>query len=115
MRGRIAVFVLAASVTSVFFINLCGALFQCGCQSLWHGADRFCNIHAAHGRHCPWCATGVAGQALVYGSMLAAQGLASFGPWPRKLLARLVVALSAFPATGLVLALLLGWFTQYWN
>ena len=115
MVGRILIFLAAASVTSVFFINLCGTIFQCGCQSLWEAADRFCNIHAAHGRHCPWCSFGSTGHAIVYGSMLLAQAVASFGPWLRTPLLRLVIALAAFPTTGFALALLLGGITQYWD
>ena len=52
------VFVAAAAVTSVFFINLCAAIFGCGCVSLWSGADAHCNIHLAGSRHCPWCLHG---------------------------------------------------------
>ena len=114
MRVRALTFLAAATVTSVFFINLCGTIFQCGCQSLWGAADKYCNIHAAHGRHCPWCETGALGQAAVYGSMLLAQGLLAFGPWVQSPWMRLLVAVAAFPATGLGLALLFGWFTQYW-
>ena len=115
MIARGLIFLIAATVTSVFFINFCATIFQCGCQSLWGAADRFCNIHAAHGKHCPWCSFGNAGHAFVYGSMLLAQAAASFGPWLHASLLRLAVALAAFPATGIVLALLLGWITQYWN
>ena len=115
MIGRVIVFLAAAVFTSVFFINLCATIFQCGCQSLWGAADRFCNIHAAHGRHCPWCSFGNAGHMFVFGSMLVAQAAVSFGPWLRAPLIRLVVALAAFPVAGIVLALLLGWITQYWH
>lgn len=111
---RALVFAAAAVVTSVFFINLCAAIFACGCQPLWGAADRYCNVHAAHGRHCPWCATGTAGQAVVYGSMLGAQGILVFGRWPRRLAAKAVAALAAFPVVGIVLGILFGWITEYW-
>lgn len=115
MFGRALIFLTAAVVTSIFFINLCATIFQCGCQSVWGDADRFCNIHNAHGRHCPWCSFGNVGHAFVYGSMLLAQAVASFGPWFRSPLLRLAVALASFPIAGLALALLLGLATQYWN
>jgi len=115
MLVRALIFGAAATVTSVFFINLCATIFQCGCQSLWSAADRFCNIHAAHGRHCPWCSFGAEGHAIVYGSMLLTQAVASFGPWFRTPILRLAVALGAFPISGLVLAILFGWITQYWH
>lgn len=113
--GRALVFAATALMTSVFFINLCATIFQCGCQSLWGEADRSCNVHAAHGRHCPWCAAGVAGQAMVYGSMLGAQALLVFGRWPRGLAAKAVTAVASFPAVGIVLGILFGWIAEYWT
>ena len=44
--GRIAR--AAAAFTSVFFIDFCNLVYQCGCRSLWAGADAACNIHT-HG------------------------------------------------------------------
>ncbi|MBN8733151.1 MAG: hypothetical protein J0L64_21625 [Acidobacteria bacterium] len=114
MKIRALTFLAAATVASVFFINLCGTIFQCGCESLWGAAATHCNIHAAHGRHCPWCAVSVYWQAAIFGTILAAQGLVAFGPWVKSPWIRLAGAVAAFPATGLGLALLFGWFTQYW-
>ena len=115
--GRGAIFAVAATVTSIFFINFCATIFQCGCQSLFGLAAANCNIHAAHGRHCPWCVYGQTGYSIVYGSMLVAQGLVASGllfpgwGW----MARLCGSLIAFPAVGLVLALAFGLQTGYWH
>ncbi|MFN7920386.1 MAG: hypothetical protein U0Q16_09830 [Bryobacteraceae bacterium] len=111
----LVIFVFAAAFTSVFFINFCATVYQCGCQSLWTVADRYCNIHAQHGRHCPWCSFGYAGYVMVYGTMLAAQGLAVIVTAGRAMWMRVAVALAAFPVTGLVLALALGLYTGYWH
>jgi hypothetical protein len=113
--GSLAIFLGASTVTSLFFINFCGTVFQCGCQSLWSGADAHCNIHNPTGRHCPWCAVGAAGQYSIYGAMVVAQALLSHLPlvwnWPRRLAATLL----AFPMIGLIAAWVLGWTTGYWD
>jgi hypothetical protein len=112
-----AIFLVAAAVTSVFFINFCATVFHCGCQSLWTTADKYCNIHAAHGKHCPWCVFGYTGYAGVFGSMLAAEAAVAFGGvrlgW--HWLVRLFGALAAFPVTGSILAVALGLYTGYWD
>ncbi|MEZ5403840.1 MAG: hypothetical protein R2729_29440 [Bryobacteraceae bacterium] len=113
----IGVFLAGSTVTSLFFINFCATVYQCGCQSLWTTADQFCNIHASHGRHCPWCSFGYTGYVLVYGTMVAAQAVTVFAAvrrgwtWPLQLAATLL----AFPAIGLILAVALGLYTGYWN
>lgn len=122
MRGRagyvaasLAIFLVAATITSLFLINLCATIFQCGCQSLWAAAAAHCNIHNPTGRHCPWCSFGETGYYLIYGVMIGAQGVTSFLPpgwgWPR----RLVSSVLAFPLVGAIEAVVLGWATGYWN
>jgi len=115
--ASLAIFLVAGAVTSLFFIQFCATIFQCGCQALWGDADRYCNIHAAHGRHCPWCSFGYTGYALVYGSMIAAQAVCAFLParWGWGWMSRLAVCLAAFPVVGTVLAVSLGLYTGYWN
>ena len=113
LRG--AIFAIAAVVSSVFFIQFCATIFQCGCQALWGEAAKHCNIHNAHGKHCPWCVYGSTGHTIVYGTMLASQAAASFLPFAGSWLVRLSLALGAFPLSGLVLALIFGWITEYWN
>jgi hypothetical protein len=110
-----AIFLAGAAVTSVLFINLCGAIFQCGCVSLWAGADKHCNIHAHSGKHCPWCSYGETGYYTVYGSMVGTQAILSFLPRRRSWLGRLLACLSAFPAVGLVMAFAFGMATGYWD
>jgi hypothetical protein len=113
--GKILIFTAAAIVTSLLFINFCALVYQCGCESLWAGAADRCNIHDAHSRHCPWCSIGTAGAGTVYAAILAAQaGVVFF--WPGVAwLPRAILTLLAFPVTGGILALVLGWVKGYWQ
>ena len=70
---KISPFLISFAITSVFFINFCAWIFRCGCHSLWSGAAAMCNIHAAHGHHCPWCSHGHAGEALIMVLLCAPQ------------------------------------------
>jgi hypothetical protein len=73
-----------------------------------------CNIHMAHGKHCPFCAHGYAGQALVMIAIVAPQLLISLRtPW--AWLARLLAALALFPIVEGLAALVLGWSDGYWS
>lgn len=106
-------FALSFAVDCLFFINLCSWIFKCGCRSLWLGADMACNIHMAHGKHCPFCAHGWQGQALVMISIVAPQLLISSRtswPWPVRLLA----ALAVFPIVEGLIAFALGLADRYW-
>lgn len=112
-----AIFAAAATLTSVFFIQFCATIYRCGCQELWGAADRFCNIHSAHGKHCPWCSYGYTGYAAVYGAIIGAQALLAFLPvrWGWSWPLRLVSSVAGFPAMGLVLAVTFGLYSGYWN
>ena len=112
MFRKILIFAAAAAVSSVFFINFCAMLFQCGCHSLWAGADAACNIHRAGGRHCPWCAQSPVWAAVaVFGS----QAAASFWPGEWRWGLRLAAAVAAFPLAGGIAAAIQGYLTGYWN
>jgi hypothetical protein len=106
------IFAASAAVTSVFFINFCSLVFQCGCRSLWAGADAFCNIHHATGRHCPWCAHN---PYIGYAAMIASQAAISFWPSNAPWALRLGAALAAFPALGGAAALVYGLASGYWK
>jgi hypothetical protein len=111
---RISPFLISFAVTSLFFINLCDWIFQCGCRSLWAGADIACNIHAAHGHHCPWCSHGHWGHALIMTMICAPQlAVAMLTKWSWPM--RTIVALGMFPAIGLLVALGFGWADSYWT
>jgi hypothetical protein len=109
---RSVIFVVSAAATSVFFINFCSLLFQCGCHSLWAGAARLCNIHAGGARHCPWCAHN---PAFAYAAMVVPQALISFWPAPFSWNARLAAALAAFPVFGGAAAAVYGIASGYWK
>jgi hypothetical protein len=111
--SRFGPFVLSFAVTCLLFIDLCGWMFSCGCVSLWAGADAACNVHAAHGPHCPICSRGSVGYAGVF-SVIALPQLAASAWWRRGALVRTVVCLLLFPAAFLIAGLLLGYIDSYW-
>ena len=73
-----------------------------------------CNIHMAQMKHCPFCAHGSWGQAIVMIAIVAPQFFlavkTSWG-WPVRLLA----ALAMFPLVEGLAALVLGWSNGYWS
>jgi hypothetical protein len=119
MSGRrwlpsVSIFVVAATVTSLFYVDLCNLVFRCGCRSLWAGAMDHCNIHMEKSRHCPLCE-----QAWLGGTMLAlvlsTQFLASRWPSRRNWRFRFLTALLLFPAVFVPVALFSGWLIGYWS
>jgi hypothetical protein len=111
---RLLPFAVSGAVTCAFFINACAWLFECGCHSLWAGADLMCNIHAVQGRHCPFCSHGITGYAGVMVLVCAPQ--LALSVWPKwNVTARAVVCLALFPAAMVSVGLLLGWYEGYWR
>jgi hypothetical protein len=108
---RLAVFAFAAAVTSVFFIDFCALVFQCGCRSLWAGAAEHCNIHTPNVRHCPFC---VIGGRAIWAIIVAAQAGVAFGLRRVGSATLAIAALLAFPAVGGIAALIAGLSTGYW-
>ncbi|HTB15553.1 MAG TPA: hypothetical protein VK752_28475 [Bryobacteraceae bacterium] len=89
-------------------------IFRCGCVSLWAGADMACNIHMAHGKHCPFCAHGWEGQALVMIAIIVPQIFLTLRlPW--SWFARALAVLAMFPLMEGIAALVIGWSDGYWN
>jgi hypothetical protein len=105
----------AAAITGAFFINFCATVFQCGCASLWNGADIHCNIHIAGARHCPWCSQGLVASVIPYAVIVAVQAAISFSRYPMPAGVRLASALAAFPLAGGLIALAAGLWTRYWR
>lgn len=111
--NRLLPFGVSFAVTCVFFLDVCAWLFECGCRSLWAGADATCNIHAV-GRHCPVCSHGVAGYAAMMTALCAPQLLAStWSNW--SLPVRTILCLAIFPAAFVGAGLLLGVSDGYWR
>ncbi len=101
-------FILGAVVTSVFYIDFCNLVYQCGCASLWAGADAHCNVHNATGRHCPWCSVGIAGSVGLWLSVIVGQAFVAFRT------SRILLTLLVFPLIGGIEALALGLWFGYW-
>jgi hypothetical protein len=114
VKSRVALLLLAAAVTSVFFLDFCNLVYSCGCRSWWAGADTHCNIHHADARHCPLCVIGIAGSGAVWAVIVAAQALVALR-WGGGWAARVAVTLAAFPAVGGVIAVALGFAQGYWT
>lgn len=112
--GAVTAFLIGVGVNTLLFINLCSLIYQCGCESLWASADAHCNIHTQSGKHCPICSIGMTGALGVYAAIVAAQALAVFsfgGPF----LTKVARAVGAFPVAFVPIALVLGWWMEYWN
>ena len=107
--------VLAWAITSVFFLDLCHLIYQCGCDHLWGDQALHCNIHTPGARHCPWCRVGATGAGIIYALILAAQAAGAFLPrrWPWGV--RLTSAVFLFPVAGGVEGLILGMIMGYWD
>jgi len=113
--AKMAIFLAAAAITSVWFINFCAAVYGCGCHSLWAGAAAQCNIHNDLPPHCPWCADGHLYGLGSYIAMVLAQAAVVFWPGGLGLVVRAVGAVLAFPVVGAFMAVLAGWYTGYWS
>ncbi|MGH9388328.1 MAG: hypothetical protein ACRD1Z_01850 [Vicinamibacteria bacterium] len=114
MRKKALALAAAIGVSSVFFIDVCGLVFGCGCRSLWAGASEACNIHHAAGPHCPWCAHPVAAGAVAYAAMALVQALILFGPGGAGLPLRFTLALLSFPMTAGLVGTIQGILWDYW-
>jgi hypothetical protein len=96
---------LVPALTAGLLLNVCDLLYDCGCTWAWAGAVAHCNIHQSEGPHCPWCAHGPAGFALIFGLTALAEISAARGP-ARSLGARMTASLIAGAVTLLALGLL---------
>lgn len=112
--GRGLLFLGAAGVAGVFFIDYCHFIFDCGCVSLWAGGAAHCNIQTPGPPDCPFCAHGD----LAYGSLVATvavQGGVLLAPGRFAVSTRALAAFAAFPvvvgAIGVGAGLILG----YWS
>ncbi len=113
MLARFGPFGLSFAVTCLFFIDVCDWIFDCGCRSLWAGADALCNVHLAGVHHCPICSRGIAGYIGVMVAVTAPQLAASV--WlPFDKVTRIVLCLLMFPAGMLAVSGLLGFYDGYW-
>lgn len=110
-----SVALFAIGMTSVFFIDLCNLIYNCGCDHLWAGFAAKCNIHDPNSRHCPWCSVGDTGATALYLGIVIPQAMLGFRParwsWKR----RLAAALAAFPLIGAAEGIALGMAMGYWN
>lgn len=111
-------FVISVAITGVFLVNFCDLVFQCGCRSLWNGADAHCNVHDPASRDCPWCAHRPWGDVVPLGAIIGAQAGLCFsrrGPFSGSFVHRLTLSLMMFPLVGGVVALGFGLATGYWS
>jgi hypothetical protein len=114
VRSRLLPFGVSFVVTCLFFINVCNWLFDCGCHSLWAGADAMCNVHLANAKHCPICSRGIPGYAWVMAAVTLPQLAASVWLGATRL-TRTIVCLLLFPAGMAAVGALLGLYDGYWK
>ena len=113
VQRRLVPFAISFTTTCLFFINVCDWIFDCGCRSLWAGADAMCNVHIANSRHCPICSHGMAGYTVVMAAVSLPQFAASF--WlSRGTPTRIVVCLLLFPAGMVAAGVVAGSWDGYW-
>ena len=113
MKHRLLPFAVSFAVTCVFFIDICDWIFDCGCRSLWAGADAMCNVHIVGSRHCPFCSRGVPGYAAIMAAVTLPQfAVAVWTGW--STMARLVVCVLLVPVSMVVVGLLAGAYDGYW-
>ena len=105
---KFGAWILLLAVTWVFYIDLCGFYFQCGCKSLWAGGTAQCNIHHPGMKHCPLCLIPTIGYGALVASVLIAQ---SHFAWRGKWLWAIIL----FPLLTGIQALALGWYRGYWS
>ena len=110
LRDLLAV---VGAATYVFRINLCNAIFGCGCQSLWGNAGAFCNVHTPCMAHCPWCSHGWWGHNIPTGAILVTQAAIFFVPSRLSVPKRILFSIAAFFVVGIAVALLFGLYSGY--
>jgi hypothetical protein len=114
VKDRLIPFAISFTVTCLFFINVCDWIFDCGCRSLWAGADALCNVHLADVPHCPICSRGIPGYAAAMAAVTAPQLVAS--AWlPLDKVTRIALCLMLFPAGMIAVGGLLGLHDGYWQ
>ena len=101
--------------SSLFFLDVCGLVFGCGCRSLWSGAAAACNIHHASPPHCPWCAHPAAGGAVAGFAIAAVQAWILFRRGQAGLPLRFALALLSFPMTAALVGTIQGFLWDYWS
>lgn len=113
--GRAALAAFGFALSAVFLIDLCSAIFQCGCQPLWAAANAHCNIHVAGMRHCPWCVDGKTGHYVALWTVLLVQGAIAFWPAALSFATRTLAVIMAFPVVGGAVAIAFGIAKGYWK
>lgn len=113
MKTRLATALAGFVFTSLFFINLCNAVFACGCKSLWSGADALCNVHHPNGIHCPVCSHGALAYSLTFAAIVIPQLAAAFFINRSSWTLRLVIVLALFPLAGALAMTIAGWLDGY--
>lgn len=118
MRSRALALGAAIAVSSIFFLDVCGLVFDCGCRSLWAGASSACNIHDPSpegGPHCPWCAHPLTAGAVAFLAAASVQALFLLGPGRLGVPSRFFLALLSFPITAGFIGAVQGLLWDYWG
>ncbi len=114
MNTRHWTFLVAFFLGSLFFVDWCGVLFQCGCHSLWSGASSLCNIHIGDGPHCPWCKHPLLGGGVAYSVMVLTQWLTASRFLRFRFAGRLLISLFASLLLTGIVGIIQGFVWKYW-
>jgi len=109
------VFMFAAGITTVFWLDFCGWVYACGCRSLWAGGAVNCNIHIPNMRHCPWCSSGVTGYRIALMCVIVPQLVIALCSAGWHIAVRFAVTFAAFPLVGGMVAGIYGLLYGYWG
>lgn len=113
--SRTAIFVASAAVSAASYLDLCDAIYGCGCVAWWKGAAQMCNIQTAGPPDCPWCSFGFWGGAIPFLGALSAQAAVAFWPARWGVWARFGLSLLALLAVASLFGLGFGLYTGYWS
>ncbi len=114
-QRRVLVFAGVVAASGLLLIDLCDAIFGCGCVSLWRGAAAACNIHHAGPPHCPWCAHPGWGGAVAFFSVTGSQAAVMFSPLQMGIRSRAGLAVAMMPIVGVAVGAVQGLLVGYWS
>lgn len=79
MKTWLAAAAIALLFTSVAYMPICDAVFDCGCTWPWLGGVQRCDIHVAGPPDCPLCKGGAPMQALGFAAIFAPSLVVGWG------------------------------------
>ena len=114
LLSRRLIFGASAGIAGAGLIEICAAVFRCGCRAWWSGGAARCNMYMP-GPHCPFCVHDRTGYHAALAAILAVQAAVCLWPARMKMRLRFLFAILAFLLVGFAVALAYGWSSGYWS